>query len=271
MNIFSRRLYIAFYSVIPMYTYAYSTCNDNISYYITTKISDNEPSSTLSIMHSGRGRTFTAPFPSGNSSCKKVNDDGLIRITVSADRPILSAVYYFDVSRDFNYIGSASISTSSGEERVSGIGEINKSNEISAVDLDGIASEDAAIISKIINAPYSLASNDKVSDLYRDMRYIEINALSERTGNKICDSDESVFYYCKTKTGKNLNLCYSPFSGDITYNYGKQGKELSLNDFSLMGETFSFKNKNTMYNVSPDKGEISVIQNGKQLSVISCT
>ncbi|WP_349921912.1 hypothetical protein [Aeromonas veronii] len=271
MNLFLRGLYIAFYSIIPMYTYAYSTCDDDVSYYITTKTSDDEPSSTLSIMHSGEGRTFTVPFSSGNISCKKINTNGLIKITVPADRPRLSAIYYFDVSGKFNYIGGASISISSGEERVSGIGEINKGNEISAVDLDGVASEDAAIISKIISTSYSLASNDKVSDLYHDMRYIEINALSEYTGNKICGSDESVFYYCKTKSGKNLNLCYSPFSGDITYNYGKQRKELSLNDFSLMGETFSFKNKNTMYNVSPAKGEISVIQNGKQLSVISCT
>ena len=271
MSLFSRKLYIAFYSVISMYTYAYSACNDDIYYYVTTQTSDDDPSSTLSIRHNGEEQTFTAPFPSGNSSCKKVNDDGLIKITVYADRPRLSAAYYFDVSGKFNYIGSASISTSSGEERVSGIGEIDKDNEIATVNFDGVESEDVAIISKIINASYSLASNDKVSDLYRDMRYIEINALSERTGNKICDSDESVFYYCKTKSGKNLNLCYSPFSGEITYNYGKQGKELSLNDFSLMGETFSFKNKNTIYNVSPDKGEISVIQNGKQLSVISCT
>ncbi len=271
MSLFSKRLYIAFYSVIPMYTYAYSTCNDDILYYITTKTSDGEPSSTLSIMHSGKGQAFTVPFPSGNSSCKKVNNDGLIKITVSADRPRLNAVYYFDVAGKFNYIGSASISTSSGEERVSGVGEINKGNEIPFVNLDGVVSEDAAIISKIINASYILASDEKVSDLYRDMRYIVIDALSESTGSKICDSDESVFYYCKTKSGKNLNLCYSPFSGDITYNYGKQGKELSLNDFSLMGEIFSFKNKNTMYNVSPNKGEISVIQNGKKLSVISCT
>lgn len=271
MNLFSRKLYIAFYSVIPMYTYAYSTCNDDIYYYVTTQTLDDEPSSTLSIMHNGEGQTFTAPFLSGNSLCKKVNNDGLIKITVSADRPRLSAVYYFDVSGEFNYIGSTSISTSSGEERVSGIGEIDKGNEIATVNFDGVANEDVAIISKIINTSYSLASDDKVSDLYRDMRYIEINALSERTGNKICNSDESVFYYCKTKSGKKLNLCYSPFSGEITYNYGKQGKELSLNDFSLIGETFNFKNKNTMYNVSPDKGEISVIQNGKQLSVISCT
>ncbi len=270
MNLFSKRLYIAFYSVIPMYTNAYSTCNDDILYYITTKTSDGEPSSTLSIMHSGKGQAFTVPFPSGNSSCKKVNNDGLIKITVSADRPRLNAVYYFDVSGKFNYIGSASISTSSGEEHVSGVGEINKGDGITAVNLAGVASEDASIISKIINIPYVLTDN-KVSDLYSEMRYIEIDALSESSGNKICDSDESVFYYCKTKSGKNLNLCYSPFSGDITYNYGRQGKELSLNDFSLMGEIFSFKNKNTMYNVSPDKGEISVIQNGKILSVISCT
>ncbi|MGY3856350.1 hypothetical protein [Aeromonas intestinalis] len=254
-----------------MYTYAYSNCDDDVSYYITTKTTDNEPSSTLSVIHSGEGKTFTVPFIATNSSCKKIDNSGIIKITVSADRPRLSAVYYFDVSGDFNYIGSASISTSSGEERVSGIGEINKGNEISAVDLDGVAGEDAAIISKIISTSYRLVSDDKMLDLYHDMRYIEINALSEHTGNKICGSDERVFYYCKTKSGKNLNLCYSPFSGDITYNYGKLGKELSLNDFSLMGETFSFKNKNTMYNVSPAKGEISVIQNGKQLSVISCT
>ena len=93
----------------------------------------------------------------------------------------------------------------------------------------------------------------------------------QRVLEKNCDNGESVFYYCKTKSGKNMNLCYSPFSGDIPYNYGKQGKELSLNDFSLMGETFIFKNKNTSYNVSPDKGEILFIQNGKQLLVISCT
>jgi len=114
-------------------------------------------------------------------------------------------------------------------------------------------------------------TSNKMSDLYSEMRYIEIDALSESTSNRVCDSVERVFYSCKTRTGKILNLCYSPFSGDITYNYGKQGKELSLNDFSLMGETFIFKNKNTSYNVSPDKGVISVIQNGKQLSVISCT
>lgn len=270
MNLFLRMLRVAFYSIIPMHTYAYNTCYDGVSYYVTTKISYDEPVSTLSIKHDGDTRLFTIPFSAENSVCKIINDDGLIKITVPADRPRLSAVYYFYVSGGFNYIGSASISTSSGEERVSGIGEINKGNEISAVSLDGVASEDAAIISKIINASYSLASNDNVLELYRDMRYIEINALSEYTGNKICGSDESVFYYCKTKSGKNMNLCYSPFSGDITYNYGKQGRELSLNDFSLMGEAFSFKNKNTMYNVSPANGEISVIQNGKKLSVISC-
>ncbi len=270
MNLFSKKLYIAFYSVIPMYTYAYSACNNDILYYITTKTSDDEISSTLSIMHSGKGQAFTVPFPSGNSSCKKINNDGLIKITVSADRPRLKAIYYFDVAGKFNYIGSASISTSSGEERVSGIGEINKGNGITAINLEGVASEDAAIISKIMNIAYGPTSN-KMSDLYSEMRYIEIDALSESTSNRVCDSGERVFYSCKTRTGKILNLCYSPFSGDITYNYGKQGKELSLNDFSLMGETFIFKNKNTSYNVSPDKGVISVIQNGKQLSVISCT
>lgn len=271
MNNLSKYFTLAFCGLAPTWTYAVENCSHELSYQVDTNIENGEPISVLSIKRNGEMQSLTIPFVAENSSCKRINNDGLIKITVPADRPRLSAVYYFDISGKFKYIGSASISTSSGEERVSGIGEINKSNEISAVDLDGVASEDAAIISKIINASYSLASNDKVSDLYRDMRYIEINALSERTGNKICDSDESVFYYCKTKSGKNLNLCYSPFSGDITYNYGKQGKELSLNDFSLMGETFSFKNKNTMYNVSPDKGEISVIQNGKQLSVISCT
>ncbi len=255
---------------MPMYTYAYSTCYD-VSYYVTTKTSDDEPISTLSIKHNGDIRVFTIPFTAENSSCKTINDDRLIKFTVNADRPRLKAVYYFYSSGKLNYIGSASITTSSGEEQVSGVGEINKGNEIATVNLKGVASEDAAIIRKIINVPYDLASNGEVSDLYNEMRYIEIDALSERTGNKICDNDESVFYYCKTKSGKNLNLCYSPYSGDVTYNYGKQGKELSLNDFSLIGEIFSFKNKNTIYNVSPAKGEISVIQNGKQLSVISCT
>lgn len=270
MNLFLRRLHVAFYIIIPMYTYAYSTCNDGLSYYVSTNIIDNEPISVLSIKYNGDIQSFTIPFAAENSLCKQINNDGLIKITVTADRPKLSALYYFDASAKFNYIGSASISTSSGEERISGIGETNKGDGITAVNLAGVASEDASIISKIINIPY-VHTDNKVSDLYSEMRYIEIDALSESTGNKICDSDESVFYYCKTNPGKNLNLCYSPFSGDITYNYGKQGKELSLNDFSLMGEIFSFKNKNTMYNVSPDKGEISVIQNGKKLSVISCT
>lgn len=271
MNNFSKYFLLTFCGLTPTWTYAVEYCSDELHYQVDTNIENGEPISTLSINRNGEAQSFTVPFVTKNSSCKKINNDGLIKITVSADRPRLSAVYYFDVSGEFNYIGSASISTSSGEERVSGIGEIDKGKEIATVNFDGVANEDVAIISKIINASYSLASDDKVSDLYRDMRYIEINAISERTGNKICDSDESVFYYCKTKSGKNLNLCFSPFSGEITYNYGKQGKELSLNDFSLMGETFSFKNKNTIYNVSPDKGEISVIQNGKQLSVISCT
>ena len=39
---------------------------------------------------------------------------------------------------------------------------------------------------------------------------------------------------------------------------------------SLVGDRFIFKNKNTSYNVAPEKGEISVTQNGKELAVISC-
>ncbi|MND75564.1 hypothetical protein D3C80_671900 [compost metagenome] len=270
MNSLSKCLLMAFCCFVHTWAYAVEDCSDEIIYQVDTNIESGEPVSVISIKYNEEVRSFTVPFTAGNSSCKRINNDGLIKLTVPSDRPRQSAVYYFDVAGKLNYIGGASISTSSGEERVSGIGEINKGDGITAVNLAGVASEDASIISKIINIPYVLTDN-KVSDLYSEMRYIEIDALSESTGNKICDSDESVFYYCKTKSGKNLNLCYSPFSGDITYNYGRRGKELSLNDFSLMGEIFSFKNKNTMYNVSPDEGEISVIQNGKILSVISCT
>lgn len=256
--------------LVPSWVYAIEGCSDEIVHQVETKTENGEPISILSIKYNEEVESFTVPFTSENSSCKRVSDNGIIKISVVADRPNVSTVYYFDIAGKINYIGSASISTSSGEERVSGIGEINKGNGITAINLEGVASEDAAIISKIMNIAYGPTSN-KMSDLYSEMRYIEIDALSESTSNRICDSGERVFYYCKTRTGKILNLCYSPFSGDITYNYGKQGKELSLNDFSLMGETFIFKNKNTSYNVSPDKGVISVIQNGKQLSVISCT
>ena len=269
MNNFSKCFLLVFCGLVPIWAYSVEDCSDELFYQVDTNVENGEPISVLSIKYKEEVRSFTVPFTAEISSCKKINNDGLIKITVPADRPRLKVVYYFDVAGKFNYVGSASITTSSGEERVSGIGEINKGNGIAAVNLEGVVSEDASIISKIINIPYSHASN-KVSHLYSEMRYIEIDALSESTGNKICDSEDRVFYYCKTKSGKVLNLCYSPFSGDITYNYGKQGSELSLNDFSLIGETFSFKNKNTMYNVSPAKGEISVIQNGKQLSVISC-
>lgn len=270
MNNLSKCFLLAFFGLIPTWSYAVENCLDEVSYQVDTKIENGEPISVLSIKHNGEGQVFTVPFTAGNSSCKKISNDGLIKITVPSDRPRLKAIYYFNIGDKLNYIGNASITTSSGEEQVNGIGEINRGNEITTVNLEGVASEDAAIISKIIKIPYNFASDKKVSNLYGEMRYIEIDALSERTGNKICGNDESVFYYCKTKSGKNLNLCYSPFSGDVTYNYGKQGKELSLNDFSLIGDIFSFKNKNTLYNVSPAKGEISVIQNGKQLSVISC-
>ncbi len=269
MNLFLRRLHVAFYSIIAMHTYAYNTCYDGVSHYVTTNISYDEPISTLSIKHDGDTRLFTIPFSAENSVCKIINDDGLIKITVPANRPRLSAVYYFYFSGGFNYIGNASISTSSGEERVSGIGEINKGNDITKINLEGVANEDSAIISKIIDVPY-IHVNSEVPDLYSKMRYIEIDELSESTGSKICDSGDRVFYYCKTTSGRYLNLCYSPFSGDITYAYGKQKKEISLNDYSLVGDRFIFKNKNTSYNVSPEKGEISVTQNGKELAVISC-
>lgn len=271
MNNLSKCFLLAFFGLVPTWAYAVEECSDKLSYQVETNLENGEPISVLSIKYNEVEQSFTVPFTAENSSCKEINNNGLIKITVPADRPRLKSVYYFNVDNQLHYIGNASITTSSGEEQVSGIGEVNKGNKIAAVNLEGVAGEDAAVISKIINTPYGLTSGDKVSDLYSDMRYIEIDALSESIGNKICDSDESVFYYCKTKSGKNLNLCYSPFSGDITYNYGNQGEELSLNDFSLMGEIFSFKNKNTTYNVSPVKGEISVIQNDKQLSVISCT
>jgi hypothetical protein len=270
MNNLSKCFLLAFYGLVPAWAYADEVCLSELSHQVDTKLENGEPISVLSIKYHSSKLALTVPFSAENSSCKKINNKGLIKITVPADRPRLKTIYYFKSGDEFRYIGNASITTSSGEERVSGVGEINKGDSLSNISLEGVASEDVAVISRIINLPFNVAS-DNVPDLYRDMRYIEIDALSESTGNKICDSTESVFYYCKTKSGKNLNLCYSPFSGDITYNYGRQGRELSINDFSLMGDIFSFKNKNTTYNVSPSKGEISVIQNGKQLSVISCT
>ncbi|MGY3925742.1 hypothetical protein [Aeromonas simiae] len=257
------------FSLVSTWTYAVEGCSDNFIYKVDTNIENGEPISILSIKYNEEAQlSFTVPFTSGNSSCERLNDNGLIKILVTADRPKMREVYYFDVANKLYYIGSASILTSSGEERVSGIGEI-KNNGFFLVDFDGVASEDAAIIRKIMSIP-SEKKNSNISKLYNEMRYIEIDELSENTGSKICDRDDRVFYYCKTRSGKNLNLCYSPFSGDITYVYGKKEKELSINNFSLIGETFIFKNKNTSYNVSPDKGEISVIQNGKILSVIPC-
>lgn len=179
-------------------------------------------------------------------------------------------VYYFNAKNKLEYIGNASITTGLGEEQVSGIGEINKGHDISAIALQRIEGEDAAIISKIINVSYNPIANHKVLELYNNMRYIEIDALSESSGNKICEYTERVFYYCKTTSGKNLNLCYSPFSGDITYNYGKHERELSVDNFSLKNNTFIFENKNTVYSVSPVTGEILVTQDGRPLSLISC-
>lgn len=255
--------------LLPSWVYAIEGCSDEISHQVETKTENGEPISMLSIKYNEEVESFTVPFTSENSSCKKVSNNGIIKISVVADRPNVSAVYYFDMTEKINYIGSASIFTSAGEERVSGIGEINKGNDITKINLEGVADEDSVIISKIIDVPY-IHVNSEVPDLYSKMRYIEIDELSESTGSKICDSGDRVFYYCKTTSGRYLNLCYSPFSGDITYAYGKQKKEISLNDYSLVDNRFIFKNKNTSYNVSPEKGEISVTQNGKELAVISC-
>jgi len=155
--------------LVPSWVYAIEGCSDEIVHQVETKTENGEPISILSIKYNEEVESFTVPFTSENSSCKKVSDNGIIKISVVADRPNVSTVYYFDIAGKINYIGSASISTSSGEERVSGIGEINKGNGITAINLEGIASEDAAIISKIMNLAYGPTSN-KMSDLYSEMR-----------------------------------------------------------------------------------------------------
>ncbi|MGL5528583.1 MAG: hypothetical protein ACRDCI_09450 [Plesiomonas shigelloides] len=261
---------LALYSLSLTSLHAQEKCQGYIQHKIDAQFENGEPSSVLIVRALNEERSFTIPFQAENSTCKKIDGEGIIKISVVTDRPRLELVYYFNVGDKFEYIGNASITTSSGEEQVSGISEVNKGDSGVGIDLQNVNGEDAAIISKIINVKYNPNVNKKTLDLYNDMRYIEIDALSEINGSKICDDTERVFFYCKAKSGKVLNLCYSPFSGNITYNYGRYEKELSIDNFSLNDNRFVFENGNTSYNVNLIDGEILVSQGGEVLSLISC-
>lgn len=110
-----------------------------------------------------------------------------------------------------------------------------------------------------------------IRELYERGKSIEIDLLAKSSNQKICGIDETTIFYCKTKKGEILNLCYEPTLDHISYYFGNENfVDIKLSEYEYLVGKYLFRNNGTTYTVSPNENKINVESKGKVMAELDC-
>ena len=247
-------------------------CSPSLSVHLKNSVVNGEPLSDLYVSNKHGERHIELPFLAENVKCKNLSDN-VLRVSLGADLPRgMFADYFFVNGKKFSYIGGVVAQTSaSGSYRATGIYQIDQGDGIGRVNIENIENdEDKVLLIAIGSIPYT-SNKYSTRELYDKGRSIEIDLLAKSSNQKICRKDETAFYYCKTKKGKIMNLCYEPTIGHISYYFGNENAiDIKLSDYEYLAGEYLFINNDYIYTISPDKNKIKVESKGMVKAELDC-
>ncbi len=246
-------------------------CSSSLSAHLKNSVVNGEPLSDLYVSNKHGKRHIELPFLAENIKCKNLSDN-VSRVSLGADLPRgMFADYYFVNGKKISYIGGVVAQTSaSGSYRATGIYQIDQGDGVGRVSVENIDYEDKVLLSVIGAIPYA-SNKSSIRELYERGGSIEIDLLAKSSNQKICHKNETTFFYCKTKNGKILNLCYEPTLGHISYYFGNESAiDIKLSDYEYLAGEYLFINNGYKYTVSPNKNKIKVESKGMVKAELDC-